>query len=68
MSSKLYLLLSQPPIGFKLVKALKYDSAQQKGICSTWHKDYNLWPFCGKIYNCDLGLYFTWSVVTLSYQ
>lgn len=68
MSSKPYLLLSQPPIGFKLVKALKYDSAQQKGICSTWHKDYNLWPFCGKIYNCDLGLYFTWSVVTLSYQ
>ena len=64
MSSKPYLLLSQLPIGFKLVKALKYDPAQQKGICSTWHKDYNLWPFCGKIYNCDLGLYFTWSVVT----
>ena len=64
MSSKPYLLLSQLPIGFKLVKALKYDSAQQKGICSTWHKDYNLWPFYGKIYNCDLGLYFTWSVVT----
>lgn len=68
MSFKPYLLLSQQLIGFRLVKPLKYDSAQQKGIRSTWHRDYNLWPSCGKIYNCDLRLYFFWSVVTLSYR
>lgn len=55
MSFKPYLLLCQFPIGFGLVKSLKYDAPQHKGIQGTWHKGDNLWPSCVRFTAVTLG-------------